>query len=118
MGYATDDDGVRLPGVLTVGSEFSIWLLLVGLVAGGALTWLVLAELSRRDEEIDERELRAEATWLASTLDDPRLDAALAEDVLHAHRRYLGYPPPDALISPDELAALERQGAEAARAEG
>ena len=101
-----------------MGSEFSVWLLLVGMVAGGALTWLVLAELGRRDEEIDERELRAEAAWLANTLDDPRLDPALAEDMLRAHRRYLGYPPPDALISPDDLAALERQAAEAAQAEG
>ena len=100
-----------------MGSEFSIWLLLVGMVAGGALTWLVLAELGRREEEIDERELRAEATWLVGSMGDPRLDAALAEDVLRAHRRYLGYPPPDALISPDELAALERQAAETAQAE-
>jgi len=100
-----------------VGTEFSIWLLLVGMVAGGALTWLVLAELGRREQEIDERELRAEATWLAGSVGDERLDAALAEDVLRAHHRYLGFPPPDALISPDELAALEQQAAEAARAE-
>ncbi len=96
-----------------MGSEFSIWLLLVGMVAGGVLTWLVLAELSRRDDEIAERELRAEATWLANAVSDPRLDAQLAEDVLHAHRRYLGFPPPDAIISPDELSALERQAPEA-----
>jgi hypothetical protein len=100
-----------------MGSEFSIWLLLVGLVAGGALTWLVLGELSRRDEEIDERELRAEAGWLVGAVGDPRLDAQLAEDVLHAHRRYLGYAPPDALLAPEELAELDRQ-AEAAHAEG
>jgi hypothetical protein len=97
-----------------MGSEFSIWLLLVGMVAGGALTWLVLAELGRRDEEIKERELRAEASWLATSVGDSRLDAQLAEDVLRAHRRYLGFPPPDALISPDELTALERQATEAA----
>ena len=96
-----------------MGSEFSVWLLLVGMVVGGALTWLVLAELGRRDEEISDQELRAEATWLAGTVDDPRFDATLAEDVLRAHRRYLGFPPPDALISPDELDALERQAAEA-----
>ncbi len=101
-----------------MGSEFSIWLLVVGLVAGGALTWLVMAELGRRDEEISERELMAEAAWMVGAVDDARLDAQLAEDVLRAHRRYLGFPPPDALISPDELAALERQAAEAGRAEG
>jgi hypothetical protein len=100
---------------MTVGSEFSIWLLVVGLVAGGALTWLVLGEMSRRDEEIDEREMRAEATWLADTLARPGLDAAVVEEVLRTHRRYLSYPPPDALISPDELAALERQAAEKAQ---
>jgi len=100
-----------------MGSEFSVWLLLVGMVVGGALTWLVLAELGRRDEEISEQELRAEATWLAGAVDDPRFDARMAEDVLRAHRRYLGFPPPDAIISPDELAALERQAAEAPPAE-
>ena len=47
-----------------MGTEFNIWLLLVGMVAGGALTWLVLAELNRRDDEINERELRAEAGWM------------------------------------------------------
>ena len=101
-----------------MGTEFSIWLLIVGMVAGGALTWLVMAELGRHDEEIAERELVAEAGWMAGAVDDPRLDAALAEEVLRAHRRYLGFPPPDALISPEELAALERQAAEAGRAEG
>ena len=100
-----------------MGSEFSVWLLLVGMVAGGALTWLVLAELGRRDEEISEAELRAEATWLAGAVGDPRLDPRLAEDILRAHRRYLGFPPPDALISPDELAALEQRAAEAAPVE-
>ncbi len=100
-----------------MGSEFSIWLLLVGLVAGGALTWLVMGELSRRDDEMSERELRAEATWLANTIERPGFDAALAEDVLQAHRRYLGYPPPDALISPDELAVLEQQAVEVAQPE-
>ncbi len=98
-------------------AEFNIWLLLVGLVAGGALTWLVLAELGRRDEEVAERELSAEASWLVGTIGDQRLDAALAEDVLRAHRRYLGFPPPDTLIPPEDLAALERQAAEAARPE-
>lgn len=101
-----------------MGTEFNIWLLLVGLVAGGALAWLVLAELSRRDEEISERELRAEASWLVGAVADPRLDAGLAEEVLQAHRRYLGFPPPDALIAPEELAALERQATETAGAEG
>ncbi len=100
-----------------MGSEFSIWLLLVGLVAGGALAWLVLAEVGRRDEEISESELRAEATWLVGAVGDARLDPLLTEAILRAHHRYLGFPPPDALVSPDELAGLERQAAETAPAE-
>ena len=101
-----------------MGSEFSVWLLLVGMVAGGALTWLVLAELGRRDEEISETELRAEATWLAGAVGDPRLDPQLAEVILHAHRRYLGFPPPDALLAADELARLERKAVATGDPEG
>ena len=99
-------------------AEFNVWLLLVGIVGGGALTWLVLAVLDRRDAEIDDEELRAEAAWLAGAVGDGRLDAALAEDVLRAHRRYLGFPPPDALVSPEELAAMEGRAAASAEPEG
>jgi hypothetical protein len=91
-------------------AEFNWWLLLVGLVAGGALTWLVLADSRRRDQEIDEVEISAEAGWIARTLDDPRLDGDQAERVLRAHRRYLGFPPPDTLVDPAELATTDRTG--------
>jgi hypothetical protein len=91
-------------------AEFNWWLLIVGVVAGGALTWLVLAEFTRRDREVADDEVAAEASWVARTVDDPRLDAELAERVLRAHRRYLGFPPPDALVAPDQLPALEEQG--------
>jgi hypothetical protein len=94
-------------------AEFSWWLLIVGVVAGGALTWLVLAEFARRDREISDEEVAAEASWIARTIDTPALDADLAEEVLRAHRRYLGFPPPDVLASPDELPALAEEGANA-----
>jgi hypothetical protein len=90
-----------------VSSEFNWWLLIVGLVIGGALTWLVLADSNRRDVEISDEELAAEAGWVARSLGEAGLDADLAERVLRAHRRYLGFPPPDALIEPTDLAALE-----------
>ncbi len=32
----------------------------------------------------------------------------LAERVLRAHRRYLGFPPPDMLVEPEDLSTLER----------
>jgi hypothetical protein len=86
-------------------AEFNWWLLFVGIVVGGALTWLVLAESSRRDREIGDEELEAEAAWIARSLGHPGVDADVASEVLHAHRRYLGYPPPDALVDPAQLIA-------------
>jgi hypothetical protein len=91
-------------------AEFNWWLLFVGVVAGGALTWLVLADFARRDREISDDEVAAEAAWIARTLDTPRLDEDLAEEVLRAHRRYLGFPPPDVLVAPEELPALAEDG--------
>lgn len=90
-------------------AEFNWWLLIVGLVAGGALTWLVIADLNRRDVEISDEEVAAEAGWVARSLDEPALDAALAGRVLRAHRRYLGFPPPDLLVEPKDLTKLESQ---------
>lgn len=90
--------------------EFHFWLIIVGLIAGAALTWLVMAETTRRDEEIGERELEAEAAWIAGTIDDALVDGEVASRVLLAHRRYLGFPPPDALVDPDELVVLEAGG--------
>jgi len=90
--------------------DFNWWLLIIGVVAGGLLTWLVLAESKREEGEIGETELPAEAAWIARTLATPAVDAALAEDVLRAHRRYLGFPPPDVLVAPEDLASLGEQG--------
>jgi hypothetical protein len=96
-----------------VTGDFNFWLIIVGLIAGAALTWLVMAETTRRDQDIAERELEAEAGWIANTLGDPLVDAEVAEHVLRAHRRYLGFPPPDALVDPDELVALPQDDAPA-----
>ncbi len=90
-----------------MGAEFNWWLLIVGIVVGGALTWLVLADSNRREGEIDEQELPAEAAWIARSLERPAIDADAAEQVLRAHRRYLGFPPPDVLVSPDEIEPLD-----------
>ena len=93
-------------------AEFDWWLLLVGAVAGAALAWLVLADSVRREQDLADDELAAEAGWIARSLaeeGDP-VEAETAERVLRAHRRYLRLPPPDALVDPAELegAAGER----------
>ncbi len=94
---------------IPVSAEFNWWLLIVGLIAGGALTWLVLADSTRREREIGDDELAAEAAWIARLLQREAVDGDVARDVLQAHRRYLGFPPPDALVDPDELGPGEGQ---------
>ena len=49
-------------------SEFNWWLLLLGLVVGGGLTWLVLAETRRREQDLEEADLADEAVWLEERL--------------------------------------------------
>ena len=90
-------------------AEFNWWLLIAGLVSGGVLTWLVMADSNRRDAEVSDEELTAEAGWIARSLNDPLLDADAAERVLRGHRRYLGFPPPDLLVDPTDLTGPEAQ---------
>jgi hypothetical protein len=90
--------------------DFNWWLLVVGAVAGVALTWLVLADTLRREEEITDEELSAESGWIARSLPDGP-DRDDVERVLRAHRRYLGFAPPDTLVDPAELTQLERHQA-------
>jgi len=80
-------------------AEFQWWLLIVGLVAGGAIVAAFYMDTRRRDVDIEDDELRAEATWIAARLRPgaDRPDAARVEEVLRAHREYLGLPPPDRL---------------------
>jgi hypothetical protein len=96
-----------MPARGSMSAEFNWWLLIAGIVAGGVLTWLVLADSSRRDRDVTDRELPAESAWIARSLGLPGVDADTAEQVLLAHRRYLEFPPPDVLVEPDELEALE-----------
>jgi hypothetical protein len=89
-------------------TDFNWWLLILGVVVGGALAWLILADSNRREEELTEEELTAEAGWIARTLNVTALDTAAVERVLRSHRRYLGFAPPDTFVDPAELKALER----------
>ena len=88
-------------------ADFNWWLLVVGVAVGVGLTWLVMADTTRYDREISGEETAAEAGWIAHAVENPLVDVEVAEEVLQAHRRYLGFPPPDALVTPDELRAAE-----------
>ncbi len=90
-------------------TDFNWWLLVVGVVVGGALTWLVLADSRRHEDEIAEEELTAEAGWIARILNDPQMDTDQVDRVLRAHRRYLGFTPPDTLVDPASLEAQEQK---------
>jgi hypothetical protein len=91
-------------------SEFNWWLLIVGLVAGAALVWLVLADSSRRDADIEDEEIPMEAAWIAAILreDGEEIDPQTADRVLRLHRAYLAAPPPD---GPARPAATHREPA-------
>ena len=77
-------------------SEFNWWLLLLGLVVGGGLTWLVLAETRRREQDLEERDLADEAVWLEERLAEEGrpLSPDTIERVVQLHREYLAVVPP------------------------
>jgi len=85
-------------------AEFNWWLLIVGLVIGASLTWLVMAETTRREVDVAESERRSEALWIATILGRGGRDVPVdrVEDVLRLHREYLAAPPPDEPTGPDE----------------
>jgi hypothetical protein len=85
-----------------VNAEFNWWLLIVGLVIGAGLAWLVLADSSRREVDIDEREMEAESRWVADTLGDSGrvADEEMVLDVLRLHRAYRAAAPPDEVDEP------------------
>ena len=80
-----------------VNAEFNWWLLIVGLVIGAALTWLVIADVRRREDDLSARERDAEADWIASEIRGRGIaaDADAVAEVLRLHRAYLASMPPD-----------------------
>jgi hypothetical protein len=85
-----------------VNAEFNWWLLIVGLVVGAGLTWLVLADSSRREVDVEDRELEGESRWIADALADLHrpLDDERVLDVLRLHRAYRAAAPPDEVEEP------------------
>jgi hypothetical protein len=73
------------------------WLLLVGLVLGGGLTYLILAEIRRRDDDIAADEQATEAAWIVDVLaaEGTEADGTGIQEVLRLHRLYLAGIPSD-----------------------
>ena len=91
-------------------SEFNWWLLLLGLVVGGGLTWLVLSETRRREQDLEDVDLVDEAIWLEERLAEEgrALSPDTIERVVQLHREYLAIVPPVDVADdwqPDDLAA-------------
>jgi hypothetical protein len=92
-------------------AEFDWWLLVLGLVVGGGLVYLVLADGARRDEDLEAEEMPAEASWIAGRLAE-RGDEVSSTDVLevlHEHRAYLALPPPDEIVPTAQQAATDEE---------
>lgn len=90
-------------------AEFQWWLLLLGLVAGGGIVAVVYLDGARRDQDIEERELPAEASWISDRLAarGQPVHPATVERVLLEHRAYRLAPPPDELVLLEGLPATE-----------
>jgi hypothetical protein len=78
-------------------AEFNWWLLLLGLVVGAGLTWLVVAETRRHEQDLEEEELANEALWIEARLAEEghALPAETIERVVRLHRAYLAIDPPE-----------------------
>jgi hypothetical protein len=72
-------------------AEFNLWLLVLGIAAGAAVTWVVIGTISRNDDEVAAEEQVAEAEWIARTIEEHggRAPSELVTQILALHRRYL-----------------------------
>jgi hypothetical protein len=99
-----------------VNTEFNWWLLIVGLVAGAALVWLVIADSARRDADLEDEEIPMEAAWIAAALreEGDEIDPRTADRILRLHRAYLAGPPPDgpARPQPSRVSRVSRESTE------
>ena len=51
-------------------AEFNLWLLILGIAAGAAVTWLVIGTIARNDDDVAASERAAEATWIGRTIEE------------------------------------------------
>jgi hypothetical protein len=94
--YRPDRGKGPVDTLATMISEFNWWLLLLGLAVGGGLTWLVMAETRRREQDLEEADLVDEAVWLEERLAEEGREVSpdTIERVVQLHREYLAVVPP------------------------
>ena len=94
--YRPDRGKGPVDTLATMISEFNWWLLLLGLAVGGGLTWLVMAETRRREQDLEEEDLVDEAVWLEERLAEEGREVSpdTIERVVQLHREYLAVVPP------------------------
>jgi hypothetical protein len=71
-----------------------LWVLLVGLAAGGVVTWLLMVRLPRAEDDVSPAERPAEAAWISAVIERHGGVAppSLVEEVLDLHQAYLRDP--------------------------
>jgi hypothetical protein len=82
-----------------VNAEFNWWLLIVGLGVGAGLTWLILSDLTQREDELAERDSAEEVAWVGDALaanGRPTSPETIAR-VLRLHQAYLRRASPEPL---------------------
>lgn len=95
-------------------AAYDWWLLVLGLVLGGALTWLLFVEFRRAEDDLELDEVGREALLIASELDGPArgTSPAAVAQILERHRDYLRGPAIDVV----EIAEPAGKAAEAVSA--
>jgi hypothetical protein len=73
---------------------WALWLFIVGLIAGGVITWLAMVRLPRSEDDVSAAERPAEAAWISRVIERHGgvAPASLVEEVLDLHQAYLADP--------------------------
>lgn len=73
---------------------WALWLVIVGVAAGGVITWLVMVRLPRSEDDVNAAERPAEAAWISRVIERHGgvAPASLVEEVLDLHQAYLSDP--------------------------
>lgn len=71
-----------------------LWLVIASVAIGALTTWVLVVRLPRDEDEVDAHERKAEAAWIAATIEyhGGVAPQAFVEEVLELHQAYLQSP--------------------------